>query len=82
MVEEVLPKAIQVIQYEHPLSCDHAEDGRYVYPKRESSLCALYILLYNAVRICRDINDSGETYNSPNADAAQALTNLFALIDE
>ncbi len=38
--------------------------------------------LRKAIVICRDINDSGETYNSPTADAAQALANLFSLVDD
>lgn len=38
--------------------------------------------LRKAIIVCRDINDSGETYNSPNADAAQALANLFSLVDD
>ena len=32
------------------------------------------------IRACRDSNDSGEQYNSPTADSAQALSNLFDLV--
>jgi len=35
-----------------------------------------------AVAACRDINDSGEMYSHENADGAQALANLFSMLDE
>jgi len=38
-------------------------------------------LISAAVAVCRDINDSGEEYSHPNADGAQALANLFDMID-
>lgn len=41
-----------------------------------------YKELEGAVKVCRDINDSGEEYSSPNADAAQALCNLFRIVDQ
>ncbi len=44
--------------------------------------CAGAIELRKAVKVCCDINDSGETYNAPNADAAQALANLFSLVED
>lgn len=40
-----------------------------------------YHELAAAVAACRDINDSGEEYSHPNADGAQALANLFGMID-
>ena len=36
--------------------------------------------LESGIRACRDSNDSGEQYNSPTADSAQALSNLFDLV--
>lgn len=35
-----------------------------------------------AARVCQEINDSGERYNHPNADGAQAFANLCTLVDE
>lgn len=40
-----------------------------------------YHELVAAVAACRDINDSGEEYSHPNADGAQALANLFSMVD-
>jgi hypothetical protein len=37
--------------------------------------------LKDVVKVCREINDSGEEYTAPNADAAQVLCNLFSLLD-
>jgi len=34
-----------------------------------------------AVIACREINDSGEMYNHENADGAQALANLFSMLE-
>ena len=39
-----------------------------------------YKELKAGVIVCRDINDAGEGYLAPNADAAQALCNLFSLV--
>jgi hypothetical protein len=38
--------------------------------------------VFAAVRVCRDINDSGESYHHDNADGAQALANLFSLVTD
>ena len=35
-----------------------------------------------AITACRDCNDVGESYNSPTADSAQALANLFSMIED
>ncbi len=40
-----------------------------------------YHELVAAVAACRDINDSGEEYKHQNADGAQALANLFSMVD-
>lgn len=52
-----------------------------VKKERINQLQAEVEQLRHAIIVCRDINDSGETYNVSNADAAQALANLFSLVD-
>lgn len=37
--------------------------------------------LETAIIACKESNDSGEVYASPTADSAQALANLFEMVD-
>jgi hypothetical protein len=53
------------------------------YPKSEIEWYAKRRIeeLEGAIRACRDTNDNGEGYNSPTADSAQCLANLFSLVE-
>lgn len=39
-------------------------------------------VLEGAIRLCKEYNDAGENYTSPTKDSAQALSDLFSLIDD